>query len=321
VKRVAAVALVLAGAIAPARGAAVEESRLRIALAGSSAMYLPFWLATDRLLREEGVTPEVAAITSGGLAQAVASGSVDVGVSSLSTLILTIAAGQPVVGFYAGFSHADAEWFARPEIRRWADLRGRRVAISGLGGLSETLTVQALRRNGLEPGTDVALLVTGGVGIRLQALQAGRVDAAMLEAPAKWEAEARGFTRLGTQRGEIGPEWPRAILWTRTRLLDERPASLRALLRAHVRAIRLIRTQRELAVRVIEERTRYRRDHAERAYEEVLGDLDERGRLPRQGLTLFWQAAVARGEVAAPWPEARFFDRRFVDSFDEWAPR
>jgi hypothetical protein len=38
-------------------------------------------------------------------------------------------------------------------------------------------------------------------------------------------------------------------------------------------------------------------------------------------MPVFWEVAVAAGEVDAPWPEARFFDRRFVDSFAAWAPR
>ena len=38
-------------------------------------------------------------------------------------------------------------------------------------------------------------------------------------------------------------------------------------------------------------------------------------------MPVFWEIAVAAGEVTEPWPESRFFDRRFVDTFDEWAPR
>jgi NitT/TauT family transport system substrate-binding protein len=294
-------------------------SQLRIAIAGSSAVYLPFWLAAERTLGEESLTAEVVNMPSSAVAQAVVTGSAAVGVSSLATLIHAIEAGQPVVGFYAGFAHADIEWFARPDIRRWADLRGKRVGVAALGGLTEGLTGLALRRHGLEPGRDVHVVVGGGE--RLPLLRSGRVDATILQAPAKWEAEVRGFSRLGTQKTEVGPEWPRVILWTQARILHERPDLLRAILRSHVRAIRLMRSDREHAVGTIERTLRYRREHAERAYDEVVADLDERGGLPERGLDLFWQAAVATGEVTARWPESRFFDRRFVDTFADWAPR
>lgn len=300
--------------------AGAETWRARLAIAGSSAVYLPFWLAAERTLREESVAAEVLTMTSNVLAPAVVAGSVDVGVSSLATLVHAIEAGHPVIGFYAGFAHADVEWFARPEIRRWADLRGKRIAVAAPGGFTEGLTTLVLRRHGLHPGRDVHLVSTGG-GARLPVLQSGRVDATILQAPAKWEAEERGLTRLGAQRTEIGPAWPRVVLWARTRVLDERPALLRAILRSHVRAVRLIRADRELAVRTIERVLRYRRMHAERAYDELVADLDERGGLPERGVALFWASAAAAGEIPAPWPEARFFDRRFVDAFTDWAPR
>ena len=34
----------------------------------------------------------------------------------------------------------------------------------------------------------------------------------------------------------------------------------------------------------------------------------------------FWEVAVQNGDVDKPWPESKFFDRRYVDSFKRWAP-
>jgi NitT/TauT family transport system substrate-binding protein len=317
VRRLAGVAAVLLALAVPA---GAEPRQVRIAVAGTSAVYLPLWLAAERTLQEEAVVAEVVQMHASAVAQAVVGASADIGVTSLATLVLAIQAGHPVTAFYAGFAHADAEWFGRPGIRGWADLRGKRVGVAAMGGLTEGLTALVLRRHGLEPGRDVHLVLAGGAA-RLAALEAGRVDATILPAPAKWEAEERGLPRLGSQRAEVGPAWPRALFWARTRLLGEQPDLARAVLRAHVRAVRLLRADRELAIGTIERRWRYRRAHAERAYEELVADLDERGRLPDRGLAAFWQSAMAAGDVRAPWPEVRFFDRRFVDSFDDWAPR
>jgi hypothetical protein len=68
-------------------------------------------------------------------------------------------------------------------------------------------------------------------------------------------------------------------------------------------------------------RRRLERQNAERAYDELMAGFDERGRLPTASMPVFWEIAVAAGEVSEPWPESRFFDRQFVDTFDEWAPR
>jgi ABC-type nitrate/sulfonate/bicarbonate transport system substrate-binding protein len=110
-------------------------------------------------------------------------------------------------------------------------------------------------------------------------------------------------------------------MFTRVEVLERRPAAIRSLLRAHVAALRLARADRELAVRALQRHLRFDRAHAERAYAEDLDSFDERGALPAAAMPVFWRIAVEAGEVDAPWPEARFLDRRFLDSFDQWAPR
>ena len=312
-------ALVAAWA-APA--AAAEPARLVLGLAGQSANYLTVQLAAERGPLEEGLTLEVISFAGGSqVATAVAAGSIDVALASLDTLVTVLGTGQPLRAFYAGFNLADHEWFARPEIRTWRDLAGRTMGVSAPGSLSDFLTRHLLRRHGLEPGRDVQLRTLGGANTRWQALRTGRVDAAALSAPARWQAAAAGFTRLGAQRDELGPTWPTNVMFTRLDVLERRPAAIRALLRAHVAAIRLARADRELAIGVLQRHLKFDRPHAERAYAEAIDSFDERGALPAAAMPAFWRIAVEAGEVDAPWPEARFLDRRFIDSFPDWAPR
>ena len=62
------------------------------------------------------------------------------------------------------------------------------------------------------------------------------------------------------------------------------------------------------------------RGQAERLYDEAFPTLDERGDLSPGAMTVFWRMMMAAGEVTEPWPEARFLDRRFIDSFAQRAP-
>lgn len=299
-----------------------EKTDLRIGLSVHGPGQLPVYVAGARTFREEGLNVEVLSFNGdGGVVQALASDSVDLIVPSLNGLINMISAGQPVRGFYAGFHQADFEWRAKPEVRGWADMKGRRVAIASYGGLTDFLTRHALRKHGLEPERDVQLVQSGGSANALQALRAGTADAAILVAPFKWQAEAEGFGRLGAQATDVAAEWPRNILVAKETLLDDGPNTLRAVLRAHVRAIRLAKADREAAVQIMMDVLKYERQHAERAYDEVIVGFDERGRLPAAAMPVFWEIATAAGEVSEPWPEARFLDRRFVDTFEAWAPR
>lgn len=324
----AMLAVACAGAPAPTPKAAApksigkpEKASLKIGLPGIAAHFLPIYLAAERTFEEEGLTVELVNLNGeAGTTQALAADSVDIGLATPTGLVNMIKAEQQVKGVYHGFQQVGLEWLARPEIKSWAELKGGSVAILAYGGLTDVLTRHALRKRGLEPERDVQIVQTGGGANSFPALKAGKVDAAFLPPPFTWQAEAEGFTRLGSVATEVAEEWPGAMFVARERFLEEYPASVRALLRAHVRAIRLAKADREAAVQALAKVLKYDRQYLDRAYDEVIAVMDEGGALPARGMAVFWDIAVATAEVPEPWPESRLFDRRFVDRFDEWAP-
>jgi ABC-type nitrate/sulfonate/bicarbonate transport system substrate-binding protein len=306
--------------VSPGPRREAQPVRIRFGLVGGSAAYLPFFLAEASTFRQEGLNVELVHLGATGVGQALVGGSIDLAATTLSTVLAALVAGHSVRVFYGGFRHADVQWFARPGTKGWPDLRGGIAAVSSQGGLVDFLTSVVLRKHGLEPHRDVRMMLLGGPADRFAALRAGRVDVAALQPPFTWMARDVGLHRLGTQVEELGPEWPRVVLWARTRFLDEFPNTVRAVLRAHVRAIRLAAGDRELSVEILKRRLKYAHEHAERAYDEIIGGLDERGNLPARGMALFWDVAIAAGEVDTPWPEARFLDRQFISTFENWAP-
>ncbi len=303
------------------RGRPIERTTLRIGMGGPAPSLLPVHVGAADTLAEAGLRVELVTLAGEAVtAQAIASDSVDVAVGSPSLLLNLLSAGVPVKAFYAGYLPPDYEWFTRSEIQSWRDLRGRSVGISSLGGMTDGLTRYALTQHGVDPAREVRIVVSGGPTTRLSALRAGRLDAAILQAPASWQAEAEGFRRLGTQASEVGEEWP-FVLIAKTRRLDELPRALTAFLRGYVRAVRRVKAEREEAVQTLERWLHYERRQAERTYDETARTWTERGAPSSRAMAAFWAVAIATGEASARLPEPAWFDRRFVDSFDEWAPR
>jgi NitT/TauT family transport system substrate-binding protein len=310
-----------AGLLLAVAGPVAAGTPLLVGLSGAAIYRLPLYAATPELFAAEGL--DVTLVSFGGGAQvaaALAAGSVDVGAMGLEATLAAIQAGQALRVFYAPSNAPDGIWFARPGIAGWSDLRGGTLGIAGYGSLADLLSRHALRRQGLEPGRDVQLRPLGAPATRLLALRAGRVDATLLYPPQTYAAQAAGLTRLGSMR-DLVPAWPATVLVTRERTLAERTEALEALLRGYVRALRLVRQDRERGVHTVSTRLEFSRVDAERAYDEVIDAFDERGRLPAAAMPAYWQVLVAAGEVGEPWPEARFFDRRLVDRFEAWAPR
>ena len=94
------------------------------------------------------------------------------------------------------------EWWlmSRPDIKTAEKLKGGSAAISIFGGLADFLTRIALKRLGLTPVKDVAILQIGGNPERLSALETGRVQATMLPQPDNFVAQKRGFYNLVSVR-------------------------------------------------------------------------------------------------------------------------
>jgi NitT/TauT family transport system substrate-binding protein len=307
---------------APARAAeSPEKKEVVVAIAARGSSYLPVFLMLDETARLEGLALKLVIIGGGPqTAAALASGSVDVIMTALNTVVSMIGAGHGVRVFYSAGSHAELEWFARPGLRAWSDLREKTVAVSGPGSLTDLLTRRVLARHGVTPGSGASLVSSGTSAARLTALKAGRVDAAVLLPPQTWAAEGEGFVRLGTQATEVAPTWPRAVFAAKESFIAENAATVRAFLRAYVQALRLARANREIAMRSLGQHVRDEAQYHERAYRDAMAGFDERGRLPAAAMPVFWEASIAAGEVPEAWPESRFLDRRFIDSFDDWAP-
>jgi len=72
---------------------------------------------------------------------------------------------------------------AHPSIKRPEDLKGKRVGVSQLGSSTDFIARVAVRRVGLNAEKDVQIVGVGGQGDRWTALQAGQIQATVLQSP------------------------------------------------------------------------------------------------------------------------------------------
>jgi NitT/TauT family transport system substrate-binding protein len=309
---------------APARAAAlpgIEKPRFNLGFAVDGTSFAVAYVAEKRTWAEQGIAPEQSVFRGDSeISQALAGGSIDMSFQSFDGAINLANAGQDTVAFYAGFYQADFAWMVRPDIKSWADLRGGSIGVSTFGSITDALTRHALRKHGLTPERDVQMIQAGGSASGFQALRAGRLSGCILNAPFKWVAADAGFKQLGSQVEEIAPEWPKHAIVAKRSFLDKNPQTVKAFLRAHVAACRLAKADRALVVQVLIDRLKYERGNAERAYDEVIPAMNERGTLPQRSMDAFWEIKLADGSVKERWPESQLLDDRFIRTFDDWAP-
>jgi NitT/TauT family transport system substrate-binding protein len=298
-----------------------EKTKLKIGAPVLGASFLPLYIAADRSWKEQGLDVELVNFRSDSEAtQALAGGSTDVAVVSGDGLISLVTSGQPCIGFYGGINHADFSWLSQKSIRQWEDLKGSSIGVTGFGALTDALSRYVLAKHGLAPERDVQIVPVGPGATGLQAMRAGRIGAAILAPPYNRMGELGGFDLLGTQRSEVAPEWVRAIFVARKQFLDENPETVRTVLRAHVSALRLARSDRSVGTATLASWMKLEPDLASWTYDEIMPGFDERGGLPARSMPAFWDVARQSGRVTEALPDARVFDDRFVRTFGEWAP-
>jgi ABC-type nitrate/sulfonate/bicarbonate transport system substrate-binding protein len=176
--------------------AGAEAARLRLSVPVHGVSHAAFYAAKEKgYFQEEGLDVEVILMSAPIGIRALIAGDVDastVGGSALPPIFR----GAPLRMVFISFDKPTHWLYAKPDIRTVKDLKGRKVAIDGLGGTLESLLRSVLEKNGLEGGRDVPFLVVGTPPGRFIALNSGAVDASLFTFPLNFRAEEAGFREL-----------------------------------------------------------------------------------------------------------------------------
>jgi NitT/TauT family transport system substrate-binding protein len=140
--------------------------------------------------------------------------------------------------------------FAAPSIKKPADLKGKRIGIARAGSSDYYGAVVALKKWGLEPDKDVALISIGGPPDRYLALQAGRVDAALFQPPLTTKAQKAGFNRLAALV-DLGLDYVGTSFGTTRAVIDKKEDVVRRVIKAFVEGIHYYKTNKAASLNAI----------------------------------------------------------------------
>lgn len=298
-----------------------ETGKLNIGIAVVSLSYLTCWVADQKgFFKDEGLN-DVKVLAFRGDAdvlQALVGGTIDISISSLTGVVESIKSGQKFKAFWGGFNHPYFDWYANPKYKSIAETKGGKYAISKYGALTDFLTRYALRTAGLDPEKDVKILQLGGSPQALPALEAGRIDVAILAAPASYVAAEKGFVKLMSQKNVIAPDWPLHVVFSKEDYIAKNQNTIKAFLRANSRAINWIRANPEEAAQLASKQTKYKIEYCRKFLEEFQNDWYTDGRMAGKGMKIFWEIAVQAGDVTEAWPESKWLDRSFLNTQNRW---
>ncbi|HEU4637512.1 MAG TPA: ABC transporter substrate-binding protein, partial [Candidatus Binatia bacterium] len=158
-------------------------------------------------------------------------------------------AGADLVNIAHTVPGVQSKLLVKQEIKRPEDIKGKRIATSSIGSLGDFLFKYIIRKNGMDPMRDVIWLSIGTPQERLQALSAGRADAADLSYPIDAQALRLGYHVLWDARKEV--VYPSMSVVTRRKTLQDDRDTVMRMLRSHVEAIAYFKTHKDFSMKVL----------------------------------------------------------------------
>lgn len=249
--------------------------------------------------------------------QLLASRDIDVANVATDTTIEAVERGAPFVMFGGSTRIPVYALITRPEIRTYADLRGKLVAVTGPNLAEQPFLRKLLAKYGLRE-SDYEQIAVGGPVQRFAAVQSGAAAASMVLQPLDFRAADEGLNVLGYST-EVLPDY-QFIAYTghRTWLTENRDVVVR-LLRALRQADRWLYDPANAgeAARIFQDAANTREDYARRTWELLYRDLKvmaDDSTVSISGLQavldLMAEGGTFSGPLPSPW---KYYDPSFVE--------
>ncbi len=301
--------------------AALAEAQLTKLTIGNNTLStngLPAWMAKEAgIFNRNGLDVQIVYFR-GGTITTMALIARETPISQVSGPPIVSAAlkGADAVMVAAGNVVSEYWLMSKPELKTGGQLRGGAVAIATFGGLSDSISRIALQKLGLNATKDVTLVQIGTIPERLSALESGKVQAAMLNAPDNFRAQKRGLYKLMdvrlTYQG-IG------VGTTRT-VIRENPDLVRRYVKSQIEAVHRLKTDREAGIKVLAKYLNIQdREVLEKAYDDAITDekLPPKQYPTLEGIKKILEPLAETDPKAKAAKPEDFVDTRFIKELDD----
>jgi ABC-type nitrate/sulfonate/bicarbonate transport system substrate-binding protein len=140
--------------------------------------------------------------------------------------------------------------YVSKDIRDPSELKGKKLAVSTVGGSGYVAMQYALRKLGLDPDKDVAMLQVGDFGTRLASLASGTVQGTLLLPPFSLRARELGLKPLYDLVGS-GIQYPINQITTRQSFIKSQRETVKNFMKGFVAGLARFRTDRDFGAKVL----------------------------------------------------------------------
>ena len=271
-----------------------RRSKLRITNAGFTITALPLLAAQEwRIFNANNLDMEVILMQSALVPAALTQGDIDyqagVGPASVNATM----SGFATRAIWFSTERISYWLMAKPQFKTVESLKGKKVAVTGLGGTVHVAFNMALEKVGANPKDFVLVSIAGQQIQQLISLESGYVDAAVLSPPVTLGAQKKGFNKVLDVGALV--EMPGGGLTTLAKTIQERPVDTKRVIRSLQMAKEEIRKSKPRSLDLIVKLLRMDREAASDTYDQFLTTLSPTGVPTRAGMDILVKSVQSQG--------------------------
>jgi NitT/TauT family transport system substrate-binding protein len=265
-------------------------------------------------MKEEGLDERVIFVAPTTSIQAMLGGDVQFTGAGSSALV-SMARGNTPLKVIVATNDRVLQWLVtRPEIINPKELKGKKIATTGVAAIATFMAKQVLTKHGLDGNKDVIYLDVGQ-GNQLAALLGGGFDAAILSVEQRYVALDKGMREMFFMGNEVKNSW--GTLATTDKLIKENPKMVGGFVRATIKALRYLRQDKEGTISAMLKFSGVSRQQATRVYDDIIGTFTRNGAVDdetqRNDLNIIRQVTSSSETM----PNARAYDFSFAIEADQ----
>ena len=319
IKAISRVILILLAVSSGSAAPLPATEKLVVVNSALNMLTVPLWVAKDKgYFHKYGLDVDTIYIPSGTMGmQAMLAGETKIVAADGSSVVNSRLRGAPVKIFIGMVNYYPNPFFSTPEIKTYADLKGKKIAVTRIGSSSYTATTMLMKKLGLEEGRDYTIVQLGSTQNRLAALTKGIIQGTTLSAPESVIARNAGMKVLisGPELAKLGItiQHQSANVMENSLHGEFRP-KLKAYAMGYLEGVRQVYRSKEYAIEVLKKYSRVTDPEVLSAsYDEAYQAIDKEGSLIEAGI----QAQLA--DLAKSDPRAKsarpsdFFDASIIN--------
>jgi ABC-type nitrate/sulfonate/bicarbonate transport system substrate-binding protein len=255
--------------------AAFALDKVSVTLPAKSLQFIIFPVAKERgYMKEEGIDLNIVVMAATPGLQAVVAGEMDFTGSGSSALV-AVAQGNAPLKTVLAVNDQVLQWLmARPQYSAFKELKNKKIAVTGIAAVATFMLKKVALKYGLDANRDLTFLALPP-GQRLAALQTGVVDAGLLSSEERFAALDQGMKEILYLGKEVKNSW--GTIATNDQFIKTKPKLMHGVMRALLKALRLVKQNREVAMNALMKFSELDKELAARTYDGMIGTFTTNG--------------------------------------------